>query len=109
MNFRNAKLEVAKLLILNSQDTVAMALHEIEPGETQTLPNGKTLVAQGMIPKFHKIALEPINIDDAVIKYGQVIGLATSIILAGDHVHVHNLKSRRASKKQDIDGRSPCE
>jgi altronate dehydratase small subunit len=32
---------------------------------------------------------------DSIIKYGEVIGVATREIAPGQHVHVHNLESRR--------------
>jgi hypothetical protein len=34
--------------------------------------------------------------DTLVVKYGEPIGSATAAIPAGAHVHVHNLRSRRA-------------
>lgn len=42
------------------------------------------------IPAMHKVAIKPIAKGDAILKYGQVIGFASSDIAAGDHVHVHN-------------------
>ncbi len=45
------------------------------------------------IPMGHKFALRPI--DGEVIKYGEVIGVADRPIAPGEHVHVHNVKSRR--------------
>ena len=35
------------------------------------------------------------GVGDAILKYGQVIGIASAPICAGDHVHVHNLQSQR--------------
>jgi SAF domain len=39
--------------------------------------------------------LRDIEAGDQVVKYGVAIGLATSDIRAGQHVHVHNLKGQR--------------
>ena len=39
----------------------------------------------------HKIAIESIALDDAVVKYGQPIGKVTRAIEVGEHVHLHNL------------------
>lgn len=39
----------------------------------------------------HKIACEPIDSGRPIIKYGQVIGIASRDINIGDHVHVHNV------------------
>lgn len=41
----------------------------------------------------HKIARTAIAQGESVIKYGAPIGRATQPIAAGDHVHLHNLKS----------------
>ena len=43
------------------------------------------------VPRGHKIAMQPIATGARVIRYGQIIGVATHAIAAGDHVHVHNL------------------
>lgn len=47
------------------------------------------------IPLGHKIALTDIAVDGSVIKYGADIGLVVADIKAGEHVHTHNLKTRR--------------
>jgi altronate hydrolase len=47
----------------------------------------------GPITMGHKIAVRPIAKGDRVFKYGQVIGVATEDIAAGDWVHGHNLAS----------------
>jgi len=48
------------------------------------------------IPFGHKFSLAEIKPNDPVIKYGEVIGLATAPIAPGDYVHVHNIASARA-------------
>ncbi len=48
-------------------------------------------IAQG-IPFGHKAALCNIVAGDPVIKYGVVIGHATSAIASGEHVHVQNIE-----------------
>lgn len=52
-----------------------------------------TLEPIGNIPKGHKIATADIAKGEPVIKYGFPIGIATTDIKAGAHVHTHNLKS----------------
>ena len=47
------------------------------------------------VPIGHKIALTDIKSGDTVIKYGQDIGKAVADIAKGEHVHVHNLKTKR--------------
>ena len=47
------------------------------------------------IPIGHKVALNDIKNGDTVWKYGQDIGKAVADIAKGEHVHVHNLKTKR--------------
>ncbi len=47
------------------------------------------------IPLGHKIALADARIDDTAIKYGQDIGRFVKPVAKGEHVHVHNLKTKR--------------
>jgi (2R)-sulfolactate sulfo-lyase subunit alpha len=47
------------------------------------------------IPIGHKIALTDIKKGATVWKYGQDIGKAVADIAKGEHVHVHNLKTKR--------------
>lgn len=47
------------------------------------------------IPIGHKIAIKDLNKDDTVIKYGVDIGRTISQIKVGDHLHVHNVKTKR--------------
>ena len=47
------------------------------------------------IPIGHKVALTDIKNGDTVWKYGQDIGKAVADIKKGEHVHVHNLKTKR--------------
>ncbi len=54
---------------------------------------GITLVGKGEIPAGHKFALCDIKKGEYVIKYGEIIGRATSDIQKGDWVHTHNVKS----------------
>ena len=47
------------------------------------------------IPIGHKLAIRDLEPDDTVIKYGTDIGRVVSPIRQGEHVHVHNLKTKR--------------
>lgn len=47
------------------------------------------------IPIGHKFALKDLPNDASVIKYGVDIGRTVAPIKTGQHVHVHNLKTRR--------------
>jgi (2R)-sulfolactate sulfo-lyase subunit alpha len=47
------------------------------------------------VPIGHKVALRDLAVGDPVIKYGQDIGKVVAPIRRGDHVHTHNLKTKR--------------
>jgi (2R)-sulfolactate sulfo-lyase subunit alpha len=47
------------------------------------------------IPIGHKIALNDIANDDTIIEYEHDVGRAVADIAKGDHVHVHNIKTKR--------------
>jgi (2R)-sulfolactate sulfo-lyase subunit alpha len=46
-------------------------------------------------PIGHKIALKDLAVGDTVIKYGEDIGKVVAPIAKGEHVHTHNLKTKR--------------
>ena len=47
------------------------------------------------IPYGHKLALREIHAGEDIVKYGESLGEATREIRPGEHVHVHNLDSKR--------------
>ena len=47
------------------------------------------------IPIGHKVALKDMAIGDTVIKYGIDMGKVVAPIKAGEHAHVHNIKTKR--------------
>ena len=53
------------------------------------------LVARQDIPIGHKIALADLNPGDTVLKYGISIGKVVAPLKAGEHAHVHNIKTKR--------------
>ncbi len=87
-------------LIHNSQDNVGVVARDVKPGETlagETIDkrDGFRLTARQDIPLGHKIALKDFKVGDTVIKYGEDIGKVVAPIRAGEHVHIHNLKTKR--------------
>lgn len=68
--------EVARGLYMDSQD----------PVEVEALQD---------IPLGHKIALRDLKVGDTVIKYGHDIGRVVATVRKGEHVHIHNLKTKR--------------
>jgi (2R)-sulfolactate sulfo-lyase subunit alpha len=53
------------------------------------------LVCNHDIPIGHKVALGKLASGDTVIKYGEDIGKMVGDANEGDHVHIHNLKTKR--------------
>jgi len=53
------------------------------------------ITAKMDIPIGHKVALKEIKKGDTIWKYGQDIGKAIADIAMGEHVHVHNVKTKR--------------
>ena len=53
------------------------------------------IVAQSDIPIGHKLALRDYQPGDTVIKYGVDIGKVVAPIKQGEHLHVHNVKTKR--------------
>ena len=53
------------------------------------------LNAKHAIPIGHKVALNDLKTGDTIIKYGQDIGKMVGDAGEGEHVHVHNLKTKR--------------
>jgi (2R)-sulfolactate sulfo-lyase subunit alpha len=47
------------------------------------------------IPIGHKVALKDMAVGDTVIKYGIDMGRVVAPIKAGEHAHVHNIKTKR--------------
>ncbi|MGN6770159.1 MAG: UxaA family hydrolase [Rhizobiaceae bacterium] len=78
-------------------DQVAVALRDLS-GSVRVRRDNKVVSVTLLepIPLGHKFALVDLGTGDEVCKYGAPIGRATQPILAGAHVHIHNLISQRA-------------
>ncbi len=60
-------------------------------------PDGSSTeaVLTSIVPYGHKIATREIKKGEHIIKYGEIIGIATSDIFTGDYVHIHNIDALR--------------
>jgi len=47
------------------------------------------------VPLGHKIALQDLKEGDTILKYGHDIGKVVKAIKKGEHVHVHNVKTKK--------------
>ena len=76
------------VILLNTIDDVAVARTAIKAGGQTGIAG---LFAADPVPRGHKIAVRDIAEGQEVHKFGQSIGVATSFIPKGSHVHLHNL------------------
>src|SRR5690606_27251365 len=76
------------VVILNALDSVAVARRALACGSRV---ESLDLEPLDDIPAGHKIARRAIAAGESVLKYGQVIGIASQDIAAGAHVHTHNV------------------
>ena len=53
------------------------------------------ITAKHDIPIGHKVALKALGNGETIIKYGEDIGKMVAAAGEGEHVHVHNLKTKR--------------
>ena len=88
-------------LRLREGDDVAVAKRTIKAG-TRLVRGSMSLAVSKTIPAGHKLALVDVALGAPVRKYGQVIGFAAQPILAGDHVHTHNLAMRDFERDYEI-------
>ncbi len=85
-------------VVIHPDDDVAVALRPLDAGRIRVRRGGEVVeveLAQA-IPLGHKLALHDMAAGAVVRKYGEAIGAITEAVAKGGHVHVHNLRSRRA-------------
>lgn len=88
-------------LVHSPKDNVGVVVVEGLKAGTQMLgvvtqtDSTLNLTAKQDIPIGHKVALSALKSGDTIIKYGEDIGRMVADADVGDHVHVHNLKTKR--------------
>ena len=88
------------LLLMHAKDNVAVCLADGRAGET-VMPktkDGRKLESIKLLddtPYAHKVALTDIAPGEHIMKYGEVIGVATKSVRTGNWVHEHNLEGLR--------------
>jgi len=88
------------ILLHETADDVGVAVMDLKAGEeiaVVTLEGEpvKNIILVTDVPLGHKVAMRDLSPDKTVIEYGRIIGAVTTAIAAGEHVHVHNIKSLR--------------
>ena len=85
----------------DAHDSVAVVVVEgVRAGTAMTgwiMDEDRTigLDARQDIPIGHKVALRDLAAGDTVLKYGIDMGKVVAPIKAGEHAHVHNIKTKR--------------
>jgi (2R)-sulfolactate sulfo-lyase subunit alpha len=89
------------LIIHDEKDNVAVVVIETtkkgQDCSAWIMENDKTVKINSIaeIPLGHKIALSDLKEGDTILKYGHDIGKVVKTIKKGDHVHVHNVKTKK--------------
>ena len=89
------------IIIHDEKDNVGVVVIEkIAPKQDCScwvMENDKTvsILSADEIPLGHKIAMTDLNEGDTIIKYGHDIGKVVKSIKKGEHVHVHNVKTKK--------------
>ena len=91
---------VKKAIQIDEKDNVATTTSEVEAGEQLEVisPDGRVILKPRVaepIPFGHKLAIKPVKKGENIVKYGEVIGVATQPIEAGAWVNTHNVGSAR--------------
>ena len=93
-------MSIPQLLVHSPKDTCGVVVEDLKAG-TEMLgvitENDTTfhLKAKMDIPIGHKVALKDIKAGDTIWKYGEDVGKAIADVAAGEHLHVHNMKTKR--------------
>ncbi len=89
-----------QFLVHDAADTVGVATVDLKAGESARglcMDTQEAIEVKALedIPLGHKIALRQHTTGSSVIKYEHDIGEVIADIRRGQHVHVHNLRTRR--------------
>jgi hypothetical protein len=91
----------ATVLQLAPDDNVVVALRKLDPGEAVRVGD-RTVTVQDAIPFAHKLAIGALDLGQTVRKFGVPIGSTTRAVNAGEHVHVHNIRSDYIVNAEDF-------
>jgi altronate dehydratase small subunit len=77
---------------LSPLDNIVVLSRSVDAG-TAIEVDGRQLTVAKPLGLGHKLAFRSIAAGEKILKYGASIGSATRAISAGEHVHLHNMKS----------------
>lgn len=81
-----------KPILLHPDDNVLVLAEAIRAGQAIEI-DGASLSAPGDVAVGHKVARRALVVGEKVLKYGAPIGSMIAPAIAGEHVHMHNMKS----------------
>ncbi len=89
-----------KAIQLDDRDNVATVTDDVSKGEQVEVlsPMGEVILDTKPVEDIifgHKLTLRKLNKGEEIIKYGEVIGVASKPITVGEWVHTHNVESGR--------------
>jgi altronate dehydratase len=91
-------MTTVEALRLHTADSVVVALRDLSAGARIRWRGGPAtgeVTLREAIPFGHKLSIRAMPSGEPVIKYGAPIGVASTDIAAGAHVHIHNITSVR--------------
>ena len=89
------------LIIHDEKDNVGVVVIETtkkgQDCNAWIMENDKSVKVPSLneVPLGHKIALKDLNEGETILKYGHDIGKVVKSIKKGEHVHVHNVKTKK--------------
>jgi (2R)-sulfolactate sulfo-lyase subunit alpha len=89
------------LIIHDEKDNVGVVVIETtkkgQDCNAWIMENNKTVKVSSTneVPLGHKIAMIDLKEGDTILKYGHDIGKVIKSIKKGEHVHVHNVKTKK--------------
>lgn len=99
-----------KAIQVDAKDNVATTTSIVEAGDKVEVlsPNGDVILVTEPVEEIifgHKIALKNLETGKEIVKYGEVIGVASKPIKVGEWVHTHNAVSARMNTSgEDVKG-----
>jgi (2R)-sulfolactate sulfo-lyase subunit alpha len=99
-NSKKSSGKTIHFLIHDDVDNVGVAVVDLKAGDKAhgvSLESRKSVEIESKmdIPLGHKIALKDIAAGETLMKYGVDVGKFVASVKKGEHVHVHNVKTKR--------------
>jgi altronate hydrolase len=76
---------------LHASDNIVVALRPVSAGSSI---ESEKVTTRAAIPAGHKFATRAIGKGEPILRYGQIVGFATTDIAPGEHVHTQNVEMR---------------